>query len=69
MIYRGTVRQGVVEFEESIAIPDGTRVTVELTTQPDSSDEQRKLGSMPGSVLFMAPDFDAPLDDFQDYMP
>ncbi len=68
MIYRGTVRQGVVEFEESISIPDGTRVTVELATPSDSSDEQRQLGSMQGSVLFMAPDFDAPLDDFQDYM-
>jgi antitoxin (DNA-binding transcriptional repressor) of toxin-antitoxin stability system len=28
----------------------------------------RKLGSMRGTVLNMAPDFDAPLDDFKEYM-
>jgi antitoxin (DNA-binding transcriptional repressor) of toxin-antitoxin stability system len=28
----------------------------------------RKLGTMPGSVTYMAPDFDAPLDDFKEYM-
>ena len=29
---------------------------------------QRKLGTMPGSVLYVAHDFDAPLDDFKEYM-
>jgi hypothetical protein len=29
---------------------------------------RRQLGTMKGSVLFMAPDFDAPLDDFKEYM-
>lgn len=28
----------------------------------------RMLGTMPGSVTYMAPDFDAPLDEFKDYM-
>ena len=28
----------------------------------------RKLGTLQGSVLFMASDFDAPLDDFKEYM-
>ncbi len=28
----------------------------------------RKLGTMKGTVLYMAPDFDAPLDDFREYM-
>ena len=28
----------------------------------------RKLGTMRGSVTYMAPDFDAPLDDFREYM-
>ena len=26
-----------------------------------------KLGAMRGSVVYMAPDFDAPLDDFKEY--
>jgi antitoxin (DNA-binding transcriptional repressor) of toxin-antitoxin stability system len=28
---------------------------------------QRKLGTMRGTVLYVAPDFDAPLDDFKEY--
>lgn len=28
----------------------------------------RQLGSMRGTVLYMSPDFDAPLDDFKEYM-
>ena len=28
----------------------------------------RKLGTLKGTVLYMAPDFDAPLDDFKEYM-
>ena len=28
----------------------------------------RKPGTLQGTVLYMAPDFDAPLDDFKDYM-
>jgi len=29
---------------------------------------QRKLGSLRGTVKYMAPDFDAPLDEFKEYM-
>ncbi|MEX0711361.1 MAG: type II toxin-antitoxin system prevent-host-death family antitoxin [Pirellulales bacterium] len=29
---------------------------------------ERKLGTLRGTVLYMAPDFDAPLDEFEDYM-
>ena len=32
-------------------------------TQP-----RRRLGTLQGTVLYMAPDFDAPLDDFKEYM-
>lgn len=30
--------------------------------------QERKLGTMPGTVLHMAPDFDAPLEDFREYV-
>lgn len=34
MIYRGTVKQGVVELEDGATLPDGTQVNVEpLTAQ------------------------------------
>lgn len=29
---------------------------------------RRRLGSLAGSVTYMAPDFDAPPDDFREYM-
>ena len=29
---------------------------------------ERPLGTLRGSVLYMAPDFDAPLEDFKEYM-
>jgi acyl-CoA thioesterase FadM len=29
---------------------------------------RRQLGTLKGSVLYMAPDFDAPLDEFREYM-
>jgi prevent-host-death family protein len=28
-----------------------------------------KLGTLKGTVLYMAPDFDAPLEEFKEYMP
>jgi antitoxin (DNA-binding transcriptional repressor) of toxin-antitoxin stability system len=30
--------------------------------------QRRRLGTLRGTVLYMAPDFDAPLDDFKEYM-
>lgn len=29
---------------------------------------ERKLGTLKGTVLYLAPDFDAPLEDFKEYM-
>lgn len=29
---------------------------------------ERKLGTMPGCVLYKAPDFDEPLEDFREFM-
>ncbi len=35
---------------------------------PGPMKPRRVLGAQAGSVLYMAPDFDAPLDDFKEYM-
>jgi prevent-host-death family protein len=35
---------------------------------PVKTKTQRKLGTMRGSIKYIAPDFDAPLDDFKEYM-
>jgi len=35
---------------------------------PLPAQRSRTLGSLRGTVLYLAPDFDAPLDDFKEYM-
>jgi antitoxin (DNA-binding transcriptional repressor) of toxin-antitoxin stability system len=35
---------------------------------PQPSKISRKLGSLRGTVLYMAPDFDEPLEEFKEYM-
>jgi antitoxin (DNA-binding transcriptional repressor) of toxin-antitoxin stability system len=35
---------------------------------PSQAIHHRQLGTMRDSVTFIAPDFDAPLDDFREYM-
>ena len=53
----------------------GAEVTITENGQPVArivaatpARSQRVLGTMRGTVLYMAPDFDAPLDDFKEYM-
>jgi antitoxin (DNA-binding transcriptional repressor) of toxin-antitoxin stability system len=48
---------------------NGQPVAVVMATpRPNGPGEPRKLGGQAGSVLYMAPDFDAPLEDFKEYM-
>jgi antitoxin (DNA-binding transcriptional repressor) of toxin-antitoxin stability system len=56
----------LIPGEELTLTQDG-RAVARLVVEPPPPKE-RKLGSMAGTVLYMAPDFDAPLDDFKDYM-
>jgi hypothetical protein len=45
------------------------RVTVEVVDQAAPPPRQpRRPGTLRGTVLYMAPDFDAPLEDFKEYM-
>jgi len=39
-----------------------------LPTASEPQQQPRQPGTLRGSVLYMAPDFDAPLEDFKDYM-
>jgi prevent-host-death family protein len=39
-----------------------------LTTPVTPNRSPRKPGTLRGTVLYMAPDFNAPLDDFKEYM-
>lgn len=38
------------------------------TAKPLEEKPRRVLGAQRGSVLYMAPDFDEPLEDFKEYM-
>jgi len=50
----------ITENNQPVArlLPSAGRVTPQV----------RKLGTLGGTVQYIAPDFDAPLDDFKEYM-
>ena len=51
---------------EEIFIMQGDQTSVQLVPRPIKK-RQRHFGSAKG-LIFMSPDFDAPLDDFKEYM-
>lgn len=59
-----------VEQGETVRITRRGKLVAEL--RPPATLEERprpKFGSAKGLILYMAPDFDAPLDVFKEYMP
>ena len=54
---------------DAVEIVENEQVVARLIG-PDAvaPESQRKLGTLRGTVTHMAPDFDAPLDDFREYM-
>jgi antitoxin (DNA-binding transcriptional repressor) of toxin-antitoxin stability system len=52
--------------EQVIITEDDLPVAQLVASAPTPS--KRKLGSMRGSVTYMAPDFDTPLEDFREYV-
>ncbi len=53
---------------EEIIIAEGKRPLVKLVALPEAR-QPRRIGGAEGVVLFMADDFDAPLEDFTEAMP
>jgi prevent-host-death family protein len=53
---------------EAVIITRDQKPVARLTGAEEMPRPERRLGTMKGSVLFMAPDFDAPLEDFREYM-
>ena len=51
---------------EEVVITDNQQPVARLV--PVTRQPQRKLGTLRGSVHYIAPDFDEPLDDFTEYM-
>jgi antitoxin (DNA-binding transcriptional repressor) of toxin-antitoxin stability system len=54
---------------EEIVITENNLPIAKLIAAVIPTQRVPKLGTQRGSVAYMAPDFDAPLDDFQEYMP
>ncbi|MBE7529696.1 MAG: type II toxin-antitoxin system Phd/YefM family antitoxin [Ardenticatenaceae bacterium] len=52
---------------EEIVIAKGKQPLVKLVALPEAQ-TGRRIGHSPDVILYIADDFDAPLDDFQDYM-
>ncbi len=61
---RATVKAGHLVIDEPVELPEGT--VVELLLEPPANRPRPRFGSARGRVK-MAPDFDAPLDDFAEY--
>ena len=54
--------------EEIVITRDQKPVARLIAAEHSPAISARKLGTLKGTVRYMAPDFDAPLDDFKEYM-
>lgn len=53
---------------DEVVITENDRPVARLVQSPAMSQWRRQLGTMKGTVLKMAAEFDAPLEDFREYM-
>jgi antitoxin (DNA-binding transcriptional repressor) of toxin-antitoxin stability system len=54
---------------EEVVITENDKPVARLVpTPPSPKTARRQLGTMKGTVLYLAPDFDAPLEDFKEVM-
>lgn len=68
---KGIYTNGQVLLQEPAPTTEEVEVLVTFTTKvPPAANPVKKpvFGFAKGTVLYMATDFDAPLDDFKDYM-
>jgi prevent-host-death family protein len=57
-----------LQVGDEVVITENDRPVARLVPAPQPSPQApRQLGTMKGSVVSMAPDFDAPLEDFGEY--
>jgi prevent-host-death family protein len=53
---------------EEVLITQPNEPAIKLVPVPNSPKPRPQFGSGKGTILYMAPDFNAPLDDFEEYM-
>ena len=54
--------------DEEVVITENDQPVARLVGATVQERPERRLGTLRGTVLYMAPDFDAPLEDFKEYM-
>ena len=55
--------------DEEVVITENDQPVARLVpAKAEPQRQPRRLGTLRGTVLYMAPDFDAPLEDFKEYM-
>jgi prevent-host-death family protein len=57
-----------VHSGDEVVITRDQQPVARLIADLPADNKARRCGTMKGTVLYMAPDFDAPLEDFKDYM-
>lgn len=53
---------------DELIITEHEKPVARLIAAAGTQRQPRKPGSLRGTVVYMAPDFDAPLEDFKEYM-
>ena len=53
---------------QEVLLTEDDRPVAKLVATAPERPKTPKLGTQRGSVVYIAPDFDAPLDDFKEYM-
>jgi prevent-host-death family protein len=59
---------GLAPGEEVVITENSQPVARLIPPASEPPRPPRQLGTLRGTVLYMAPDFDAPLEDFKEYM-
>ena len=68
VVLTATCRNGRLELDQPLPTElEGKQVQIRIQTLKHTPKRQRKAGSARG-LIKIAPDFDAPLEDFADYM-
>jgi hypothetical protein len=62
MLLQAHVRNGVIVPDESIQLPEGTLVRIEVVAdEPPANPSARRQGGQYAGQIWMAPDFDVPV--------
>jgi hypothetical protein len=69
VVLNATCKNGLIQLDQPLPEDlEGKQIQVIVQEVSPASRKRRQAGSAAGQI-WMAPDFDAPLDDFEEYMP